>query len=124
MDRSLSAALDQPLSPVQREVFAQVNHLDGHEDVGLPAPMPKTQGEASRYIAERRKAHQAHHEAGGDSFSVYKDSAGKYRWCLVDGKSGGIVAASGEGFATLAEARKEIALVRSCAASATVKVEK
>ncbi len=123
-DRSLSAALDQPLSPVQQEVFAQVNHLDGHADSGQPAPMPKTQREASKYIAERRKAHRAHHEAGGGSFSVYKDSAGEYRWRLVDGRSGDIVASSGEGFATVAEARKEIALVRSCVVSATVKVEK
>ena len=57
-DESLQAALDQPLSPVQQEVFPQVNHLDGHPDSGKPAPMPKTQGEASRYIAERNLAHR------------------------------------------------------------------
>ena len=122
-DRSLSAALDQPLSPVQLEVFAQVNHLDGHKDSGQPPPLPKTQREASKYVAERRKAHQAYHEARSGSFSVYKDHAGEYRWRLVDG-DGDIVASSGEGFATVAEARKEIALVKSSAAAATVKVEK
>ena len=41
----------------------QVNHLDGHPDSGKPAPMPKTQGEASKYIAERNRAHAAHHDA-------------------------------------------------------------
>ncbi len=60
---SLSAALDQPLSPVQLEVFAQVNHLDGHEDSGKPAPIPATQRQASRYIAERNKAHADYHHA-------------------------------------------------------------
>ncbi len=122
-ERSLSAALDQPLSPVQLEIFAQVNHLDGHPDTGQPAPLPKTQGEMSKYIAERRKAHDAYHEAKGGAFSVYKDSAGEYRWRLVDG-DGDIVASSGEGFATAAEARKQIALVRATTASASIKVEK
>ena len=60
---SLSAALDQPLSPAQREVFAQVNHLDGHEDSGKPAPVPATQRAASLYIADRHKAHAAYHQA-------------------------------------------------------------
>jgi hypothetical protein len=55
--------MDQPLSPVQREVFRQVDHLDGHPDSGRPAPIPKTQGEASRYIAERNLAHRRYHAA-------------------------------------------------------------
>ncbi len=62
-DESLQAAMDQPLSHVQQEIFQQVNHLDGHPDSGKPAPMPKTQGEASRYIAERNLAHRRYHDA-------------------------------------------------------------
>ena len=62
-EQSLSAALDQPLSPSQLDVFAQVNHLDGHADSGKPAPVPATQREASRYVAQRNKAHVAFHKA-------------------------------------------------------------
>lgn len=62
-DTSLSAALDQPLSPVQREVFDQVLHLDGHPDSGKPVEVPATQREASQYIAERRLAHDQYHLA-------------------------------------------------------------
>nr|MDJ0828157.1 alkaline phosphatase family protein [Rhodobacter sp.] len=61
-ERSLSAALDQPLSPVQQEVFDQVQQLTGHPDSGKPVAVPATQREASKYIAERRRAHD---KAGG-----------------------------------------------------------
>lgn len=62
-DVSLQAALDQPLSPAQKDIFAQVVHLDGHPQSGEEPPMPSTQGEAAAYIAERNDAHRAHHEA-------------------------------------------------------------
>lgn len=66
---SLQEAADQPLSPAQRDVFAQVTHLDGHPDTGQPVAVPATQGEAARYIAERDGAHRSHHagEASGET---------------------------------------------------------
>ncbi len=122
-DASLSAALDQPLSPAQQEVFAQVNHLDGHEDSGKPAPMPKTQREASRYIAERNRAHAAHHarkQAAAATFEIYSDARGEYRWRLR-GDDGKNLASSGEGFATLADAKAEIATVQQLAGAASTR---
>lgn len=56
-ERSLNEAMDQPLSPVQKEIFRQVLHLDGHPDSGKEVDIPKTQREASQYINRRRKAH-------------------------------------------------------------------
>ena len=64
-DQSLSAAADQPLSPAQRDVFAQVTHLDGHEHSGQAAPIPATQREAAAYIADRIAAHRKYHSAAG-----------------------------------------------------------
>lgn len=60
-DQSLLAAADQPLSPAQRDVFAQVIHLDGHPHSGQTVSLPATQGEAAAYIAERNDAHRAFH---------------------------------------------------------------
>lgn len=120
--RSLRAALDQPLSPVQREVFAQVNHLDGHEDSGMIASMPKSQAEATEYLKKRRAAHQNYHKVRQGSFAIFKDSTGQNRWRLLD-ESGEIVASSGQGFGSLDEVKKEIERVRSSAAFATVKTE-
>jgi phospholipase C len=123
-ERSLSAALDQPLSPVQREVFAQVNHLDGHEESGTIAAIPKTQREATNYFAQRRKAHQAYHKSKSGSFNIYKDSAGNCRWRLIDGESSEIVASSGQGFANVSDVKKEIERVRTSAAGAAINTEK
>lgn len=120
---SLKASLDQPLSPVQREVFAQVNHLDGHEDSGTIAPLPQTQREAAQYVAERRKAHQKYHKDKSGSFTIYKDSSGQCRWRLINGETGEIVASSGQGFSNLQEVKKEIDKVRRSAAFATVETE-
>jgi phospholipase C len=116
---SLTAAADQPLSPVQWEIFHQVNHLDGHEDSGKPAPPPKTQGEAAKYIQERTRAHRQFHRVrkGNGRFTVYQDKQDQYRWRLLNA-NGEIIASSGEGFATLAEAENEITRVRELASGA------
>ena len=125
-DRSLSAALDQPLSPAQLEVFAQVNHLDGHEDSGKPAPVPKTQREAARYLAERNAAHAALHDtartapASAATFEIFEDARGEFRWRLR-GSNHKNLASSGEGFETKALAEAEIALVQQVAAAAPAK---
>lgn len=120
-DVTLQSAIDQPLSPVQKEVFDQIDHLDGHEDSGKPAPIPKTQGEASKYIAERNQAHQRFHEAQelGGQFTIFKDKSGEYRWRLEDAQ-GENVASSGEGFGSLAEAQREVTRVRKLSNSAKV----
>jgi uncharacterized protein YegP (UPF0339 family) len=133
-DVSLAAALDQPLSPVQREIFEQVTQLDGHIDSGHPAPVPRTQGEAAKVIRERMAAHKAFHEkkatpaqptdqpvSGPSSgkFSVYRDKRGEVRWRLLD-TQGAVIASSGEGFKTLDEAKKDIDLVKTLAGAAVL----
>ncbi len=117
---SLSAALDEPLSPVQKEVFSIVNHLDGHPDSGKPAPVPKTQGEASVYIAQRNQAHRLHHLHAAGEFNTYKDKSGAYRWKLV-ATGGEVVARSAKGFKSIRLARQEIAKVKQNAQTAFIK---
>ncbi len=75
-DHSLSAALNMPLSPVQREVFDQVLLLDGHPNSGNPVEIPASQREASEYIAERRRAHDKHHQALGAAKSEQSKTNG------------------------------------------------
>ena len=92
-----------------------MEHLEGHDDSGQPAPMPKTQGQAADYIRERRRAHNKHHREGEGGFKIYTDRAGKYRWRLVDGATAQIVATSGEGFASLIEVKEDIQRVKRSA---------
>lgn len=122
-ERSLNEALDQPLSPVQREVFAQVNHLDGHEDSGTVAAVPETQREAAKYFALRRKAHQNYHKHKSESFIIYKDAKEHYRWRLVGGEDDEIMASSAHSFSKLSEVKKEINNMRQSIALATVSKE-
>ncbi len=111
---SLNEALDQPLSPVQKEVFVIVNHLDGHEHSGKLAPVPTTQREAARYIEERNQAHQRYHEARAGQYTVTTDEEGKFRWELKD-KDGSTIAVSPTVFDSAQQTRASIERLRETA---------
>jgi uncharacterized protein YegP (UPF0339 family) len=79
--------------------------------------MPKTQGEASQYIAERVRAHEVFHATQRGRYAIYQDKRGKYRWRLFDG-TGSIRGFSRKSFASESLAQQDIEQFRQTTAKA------
>jgi len=118
-EKASAAAMAEPMTEPQRDLWPMLSQLDGHKDSGKVTKPPPTRAEAQKYLDERLAANERYHRERRRkaAYEVFRDGKGKYRFRLR-GDDGEVLVASAAAYASKEEAEARIRKLRDLAACA------